>query len=259
VPNPDLDYEVISECLGQIDFADASDNYPDQWTWNFGDGSPTSNEQDPSHQYAQSGTYQVILQACNFLGCQTDTIPVTINNVVYANFAYNNGNPAGPPFVNQGTPIQFVDNTEGAISWVWTFGNGSGNQGNPTPVTFYTQQGTYTVTLEVTTASGCTRTTTQVIQVVATGINTPMPDAANVQLQPNPATDRVKVSYQFTGTETVNMQLFDAVGQLITSQQQANVSQQYQTDISLANLPKGVYFVTLQTSKGVVTKKLTIQ
>ena len=259
VPNPDLDYEVISECLGQIDFADASDNYPDQWTWNFGDGSPTSNEQDPSHQYAQSGTYQVILQACNFLGCQTDTIPVTINNVVYANFAYNNGNPAGPPFVNQGTPIQFVDNTAGAISWVWTFGNGSGNQGNPTPVTFYTQQGTYTVTLEVTTASGCTRTTTQVIQVVATGINTPMPDAANVQLQPNPATDRVKVSYQFTGTETVNMQLFDAVGQLITSQQQANVSQQYQTDISLANLPKGVYFVTLQTSKGIVTKKLTIQ
>ena len=86
-----------------------------------------------------------------------------------------------------------------------------------------------------------------------------MPDAANVQLQPNPATDRVKVSYQFTGTETVNMQLFDAVGQLITSQQQANVSQQYQTDISLANLPKGVYFVTLQTSKGIVTKKLTIQ
>lgn len=259
VPNPDLDYEVISECLGQIEFTDASDNYPDQWTWDFGDGSPTSTEQNPEHQYAQSGTYDVILQACNFLGCEADTIPVTVNNVVYANFAYNNGNPAGPPFVNQGTPIQFLDQTVGAVSWSWTFGNGSGNQGNPTPVTFYTQQGTYTVTLQVTTASGCTRTVSQVIQVVATGVDTPTLNAANLELQPNPATDNVKLTYHFTGTENINLQLFDAVGKLIHAQQQANVNQQYQTNISLANLPKGIYFVTLQTSKGVVTKKLSVQ
>lgn len=259
IPDPNFEYEILSECLGEIEFTDDSDNFPDQWLWNFGDGSPTSTEQNPTHQYAQSGTYDVLLQSCNFLGCDTDTIPVTINNVFFANFTYQNGNPAGPPFINQGTPVLFTSQTVGAVDWTWNFGNGNQVQGSPTANSFYTQQGTYTVTLEVVDAQGCERTATQTIYVVATGLNNNNLDAANLLLQPNPANDHLHLAYQFEGTTAVELRLYDAVGKIALQIPATTATQKYETDLDIADLPQGVYFVALQTDRGIVTKKLTVQ
>ena len=47
-----------------FDFTNTSQNAQD-YTWNFGDGSPLSNAVDPSHTYTADGTYQVILTASN--------------------------------------------------------------------------------------------------------------------------------------------------------------------------------------------------
>ena len=43
------------------------------WQWNFGDGSPVSNEKDPSHTYAEVGTYTVSLKVTGPLGSDTET------------------------------------------------------------------------------------------------------------------------------------------------------------------------------------------
>jgi PKD repeat protein len=47
-----------------VEFYDLSytgtDQEPDSWEWDFGDGN-TSNEQNPSHEYAQEGDYEVVL------------------------------------------------------------------------------------------------------------------------------------------------------------------------------------------------------
>ncbi len=59
-------------CTGEIQFMDMTENFPTTWSWDFGDGN-TSTEQNPLHQYAQNGTYTVMLEATNDLGTDTET------------------------------------------------------------------------------------------------------------------------------------------------------------------------------------------
>jgi PKD repeat protein len=59
-------------------FADTSTGSPTSWTWDFGDGATTS-AQNPSHTYAQTGTYTVRLSATNAGGTDTATQPVTVS------------------------------------------------------------------------------------------------------------------------------------------------------------------------------------
>ena len=47
-----------------VDFTDASTGSPTVWTWDFGDGA-TSTEQNPAHTYAAAGTYTVNLTVGN--------------------------------------------------------------------------------------------------------------------------------------------------------------------------------------------------
>jgi PKD repeat protein len=53
-----------------VQFTDASIDAT-SWTWNFGDGTPVSNAQNPSHTYTPAGTYNVTLLATNSFGSNT--------------------------------------------------------------------------------------------------------------------------------------------------------------------------------------------
>lgn len=55
-----------------IQFTDQS-VYADSWSWDFGDGSAASTDQNPSHTYDAVGTYTVSLTATNELGDNTMT------------------------------------------------------------------------------------------------------------------------------------------------------------------------------------------
>lgn len=54
--------------------------------WNFGDGSPTSTEENPVHEYAMNGAYTVTLIASNDLCASALSIPVDINVVSIESF-----------------------------------------------------------------------------------------------------------------------------------------------------------------------------
>jgi PKD repeat protein len=58
-----------SGCGGTVNFTDLTGSAT-SWTWNFGDGN-TSNQQYPTHTYAQSGTYSVSLNVTNCAGSNT--------------------------------------------------------------------------------------------------------------------------------------------------------------------------------------------
>lgn len=77
-PVADFDFENTE--AGTIVFTDASGNAPTDWTWTFGDGN-TSTEQNPTHTYAESGDYEVCLTVSNSAGestfCQTISIVIT--------------------------------------------------------------------------------------------------------------------------------------------------------------------------------------
>ncbi len=142
-----------------INFFDNSTGNPTSWTWNFGDGI-SSNLQNPSHTYANAGTYTVTLSISSALCSDSTTNTITISN----------GNPSGcqaafysVPDSSNANLIMFFDNSTGTpTSWTWSFGDGtSSNLQNPTHT--YTS-GTYTVTLSIS-GTNCQSTATQTIAV----------------------------------------------------------------------------------------------
>lgn len=73
-PTADFTADYTATCTGTINFTDLSYGLPDSWSWNFGDGA-SSNQQNPAHTYANPGTYTVTLTVTNQNG--TDTITKT--------------------------------------------------------------------------------------------------------------------------------------------------------------------------------------
>lgn len=124
-------------------FTDASaGNFVSSWTWDFGDASPTSNQQNPSHTYSANGTYTVCLIISDTCESDTNCQSVTINcPPPSANFS------SSTSFLN----ATFSDASSGNFidSWLWDFGDGNtSTQQSPTHV--YAGGGSYTVCLTVT-------------------------------------------------------------------------------------------------------------
>ena len=57
----------------EVTFTDQSTGGATSWTWNFGDGSPVSNDQSPVHTYTSVGYYTVTLTASNTYGSDDET------------------------------------------------------------------------------------------------------------------------------------------------------------------------------------------
>ncbi|ALW86585.1 hypothetical protein AUC43_16750 [Hymenobacter sedentarius] len=106
---PSIDFTsnyVPGGCVNPIQFTDASQNLPTSWLWNFGDGT-TSTAQNPSHQYAATGTYTVSLTATNSFGSASITRPDAIAvSVPCFTYCPSNGSGGGGPGGTQ-LPSQF--------------------------------------------------------------------------------------------------------------------------------------------------------
>lgn len=133
------------------------------WSWNFGDGN-ISQQQDPIHNYATSGTYTVNLIITTNNGCR-DTASRTFNvfPLPQTNFSYNFG------CANE--PIQFNDMSSTAmgniVGWLWDFNDGTTST-QQNPAHGFASAGTYNVSLTVTSSGGCTDSRTRIIHIYPT-------------------------------------------------------------------------------------------
>ncbi len=131
------------------------------WDWDFGDGG-SSNAQDPTHTYTESGNYPVTLIATSDSGC-TNTI--TINNAVNVYpgpMAEFEPDPALQTILNPN--FDFINMSNGALTYYWTFGDG-GTSTAFEPSHAYADTGNYMVTLTVTNAYGCQDTVSHPVRV----------------------------------------------------------------------------------------------
>ena len=146
-----------------VSFTDQSTGSPTSWSWDFGDGG-TSTQQNPSHTYSAAGQYTVGLTATNSAGSNTasKTNYVTVSAAPVANFS---GTPTTGPAP---LTVNFTDTSTGSpTSWSWTFGDG-GTSTAQNPSHTYSVAGQYTVSLTATNSAGSnTATKTNYVTVTA--------------------------------------------------------------------------------------------
>jgi PKD repeat protein len=155
-----------------VPFRDRTIGNPTSWTWFFGDGG-WSRSRKPSHTYTTPGRHSVTLVVTDARG-RISTIRKT---------GYIDARPltadftANPPAGEHPITISFTDTTIGnPTSWAWRFGDGaSSSQRNPSH--FYTQAGSFTVSLTVRDAQGKTSTKTRMVSVMAAFPFTPVVDS----------------------------------------------------------------------------------
>ncbi|MGH7596462.1 MAG: PKD domain-containing protein, partial [bacterium] len=149
-----------------VQFTDSSSSQITSRAWNFGDGQ-TSMATNPSHTYANAGSYTVSLTVTGSGGSNTKTrtnyITVIDPPPPIANFT------ASPTSGPKPLTVQFNDASTGQItSRAWNFGDGQTSIAT-NPSHTYINAGTYTVSLTVNGPGGSnTKTQTNYITVSGT-------------------------------------------------------------------------------------------
>lgn len=162
--NPVAQFPIPAACGINVQYSDSSllnGGAPLQtWAWNFGDGN-SSATQHPLHVYANTGVFNVQLSVTNTNGC-SDTLlqSVTVHELPVAGFTFN-------PVCRYQT-VNFNNTSTTSIdpitAYSWSMHDGSTYATSGTAHTYNTD-GSFPVTLVVTTAFGCTDTVTQNVTI----------------------------------------------------------------------------------------------
>jgi len=164
-----------------VTFHDNSSPAIQSWQWNFGDpssGNNTSTLQNPTHNFATPGSYNITLSVVTTNGCQGT---YTLSNMVTV---YPNPVASFTPLpLNSSTeyPITFTDGSTNAVTWDWDFGDGSTST-EQSPSHAYSQIGYHTVWLVVESNKGCIDSTSKevlIFNIKIPNVFTPNNDGIN--------------------------------------------------------------------------------
>jgi PKD repeat protein len=134
---------VVNE---EIQFTNQSKNAT-AFKWSFGDGT-TSVEANPKKAFSSSSVFKVDLVATGEGGSTTSSIQITVLPSCF--FIVENEDS-----LFAGIEVQFINNSKGATSYQWSFGDANNSTSSDTNSTFaYDNGGTYTVTLTALSAVG---------------------------------------------------------------------------------------------------------
>lgn len=229
------------------------------YRWDFGDGSPISNEFEPTHTYTgDQEYYTVTLTATNNLGC---TMAVTKNqyiHIVQPPVAAFNVNPSTLINIPDYT-FRFEDeSTNTPTIWEWDFGDGTGSAlKNPSHT--YLDTGTYKVTLKVLNQQGCFTSTFKNVTIKGVPGYLFVPNSfVPGNTQPELREFRAKGS----GMATWRFSIFNKWGQLLwetTKLEEGRPVEGWDGTFKGQQLPQGVYYwkVDVQMVNGSEWKGMT--
>lgn len=199
VLSPDFSISnTVGPCESQtVNFQEISGtatyDFTNEWSWDFGDGSPNATIQNPSHAYPSAGTYTVTLFVRTDKGCTKEyEEDVTIHPNPNAAFTAN-----APLCLGQ--MVLFTNNSNvnnGSITnYNWDFDDGNtSNLNNPSHT--FLNAGNYNVMLFARSDNGCYDTiyqnvTINPLPVTNTSANSPICPNTSVQLSASGGTTYV--------------------------------------------------------------------
>jgi gliding motility-associated-like protein len=236
--SPVSSFTFKNQCIGTPSiFTDLSKGNPDSWIWNFGDSSPLSTFKNPSHLYADTGSYKVQMIAISSNGCR-DTLEknVPIYPVPTSDFITQKEICLG-----EYTVIEYKGNASADADYRWDFPGGtviSGAGGGPYKVT-WSAVGKYNISLEVM-KNGCKSDTTDSVGVKPCFVI--VPDIIT------PNGDEENDVFFIKGVEnfpTSNLVIYNRWGKKVYE------NEDYRNNWDGEKHPDGVYFyiLTLNTGK----------
>jgi PKD repeat protein len=228
----------VSICAGSPTTLTATGGLTYLWS-NNQTGSSTTVSPTTSTAYYVTGT--------DANGCQaSDVVIVSVLPATTALFTYT----------MSGVTANFTNQSSGAVTYSWNFGDSSPTSSLQNPSHVYTQNGVYTVTLTVTGPCG-TSTYTQTITITQVGIVDA--DLANtLSIYPNPNNGVFTVSFEFANAKDVRVDLTDVTGRIIISEERYGVTS-YRNEVGSTDLSNGVYFVRITTVDGSAVQKIVVQ
>ena len=159
IDNPAVDFKVNDSSSCQAPFnVQFTDLTPGAtfWEWDFGDGN-TSTQQNPAHQYSSFGNYSVKLTAGTSTDCSNTNTKIDLIKIQETTVTINKGQGCIPYIYTPQATIQTLDSV---ITYLWDFGDGNTSTlQNPPPHT-NNSEGDFTISLTITTVSGCSKTIT---------------------------------------------------------------------------------------------------
>lgn len=155
-------------CTGNaLQVTAASLPVPTQSLWQMGDGVVYNQTNGFSHNYINTGSYDIKL--VNYFGSCKDSVIKTVTvreGVVLSGFVDSLIDKCGAP-----ARMQFKDTTPGAVKWDWSFEydyyNPVVNSTVQNPVYTYSNNLTYNVLLKVSNANGCSSTISKYVSVAS--------------------------------------------------------------------------------------------
>lgn len=211
------------------------------YSWTFGDGSPSSNQQNASHTYTTPGVDTLKLTVSNYCGGVQHfarPIYIKVGGHPSADFGMNSGGNVCP-----NDPLQFYPNNQNASAYSWTFGDG-GTANTSQPTHAYITTGTFTVTLTVTSSCGTSSTSSNVVNVTGTNY---FPNFSNINSSGNQACPHDLVSFSYNGASALSMVWkFGTTDSIVNSINNNNNNQ----GVNYSWMTAGTYTVTLKLHNG---------
>jgi PKD repeat protein len=179
------------------------------------------------------------------------TVNVYVRDLPVAAFSANTS--AGPTLT--GYDVVFdATATTGGTTYNWNFGDGNTGTGI-TPTHTYQSNGTFTVTLIVSSLCGAD-TITQTVTIA--GINIDEWSRENeLRLYPNPTQNEVSVEFFLEGSQQVEIVLINQIGEVLQQNSLRLDGGKQQHLLQLGHLPSGVYLVKLSFNGNIVVKRVT--
>lgn len=193
-PQVDFDFTAQNGCAPlTVAFTNTSQYAEDHsYQWDFGDGAGTSTEESPQYTFTEPGRYTVELQGSNFNGTTASVSHVIeVYERPVANFNWNNEGAT-----TAGAPVVFINNSEGAANYFWSFGD-STSSANSAPLHIYEEPGTYSIELVVNTRQGCEDTLSRDITII------PPPAQPDFTYRTVQGCDTVQVIFENTSENVV--------------------------------------------------------
>ena len=186
---------------------------------------------------AQSFYYYLYDWEIGIQPCES-AIQVVTANVVDAQFSM---------VENNGT-VSFTDNSTGAYSWLWDFGDGNTST-QQNPVHTYGSSGPFVVTLTINNGS-CTK-----VDTLTTSVNiTTLPNGTGVVLSPNPTDRSSSLIFDAPTQSDYTLELRSVDGRLISTGLVLKGSTEKSIDVR--SLPAGMYLIKLTNQEVSQTMRL---